>query len=61
MKALVAWPGAANLQSLDLWSNPIGAAGAKVLAASPNLTGLKYLHANKYEALKKRFGKVYSA
>jgi uncharacterized protein (TIGR02996 family) len=59
-KALANWPGAARLQSLDLWNDPIGAAGAKLLAASPNLTGLKYLHANKYEALKKRFGKVYS-
>jgi uncharacterized protein (TIGR02996 family) len=58
-KALAAWPGAARLQSLKLWGNPLGSAGTKALAASPHLGGLKYLHANKSDVLKKRFKRVF--
>jgi hypothetical protein len=42
--------------------NPIGESGAKALAASPYLTGLKYLHASGRGTaiLKKHFKKAFA-
>jgi uncharacterized protein (TIGR02996 family) len=66
VKALVAWPGLANLAYLDLRGNPIGLAGAKALAGCDALKKCrkivvpgvgKELPAAGYKLLKKTFGR----